>query len=94
MTCRVVGRWRIVEYHLWEPDYLDLVEPATLVIGTDGRGEIAFGALQAGLDEMEEPQGAGSAELLNDGTLEIEFAFHFGDEAFIKAEQETFSTAC
>ena len=110
MTCRLVGWWRIVEADLWEPGYLDLVEPAALVIGADGRGEIAFGALQAGLDleysetivsftwagfdEMDEVHGTGSAELLDDGTLKIEFAYHLGDEAVLRAERATSSTAC
>src|SRR5580704_2547328 len=65
------------------------------------RGEITFGALQAGLeieysrssigftwegfDEMDEVSGDGSAELLDDGSIEIEFAYHNGDEAILKA---------
>ena len=48
--CRLIGRWRIVEADLWGRDYLDLVGPATLVIRNDGHGEIAFGAMEAGLD--------------------------------------------
>jgi hypothetical protein len=91
MGCRVIGRWRIVEADIWERDYLDLLEPAMRVISADGHGEIALGALQAGLglaygradvsftflgsDEMDEVRGSGSAELLEDGTLEIEFDF-------------------
>ena len=46
----IVGHWRIVEADLWDRDYLDLCGPATLVTGVDGRGEIAYGAMQAGLD--------------------------------------------
>ena len=81
-----------------------------MTIGSDGHGEIAFGAMQAGLDleysptmifftwagfdEMDEVSGSGSAELLDDGTLEIEFAYHLGDEAVLKAKRETSSTAC
>ena len=73
-------------------------------------GEIAFGALQAGLDleysrsmvfftwagfdEMDEVTGSGSAELLEDGTIEIEFAYHLGDEAVLEAQRVTSSTAC
>ena len=49
MGCRLVGRWRIVEADLWDRDYLDLVAPATMTIGADGHGEIAYGALQASL---------------------------------------------
>jgi hypothetical protein len=93
---------------MWDCDYLDLVEPASITIGSDGRGEIAFGAMQAsldleyspttvsftGFDEMDEVSGSGSAELLDDGTLEIEFAYHLGDEAVLKAKLDTSSTAC
>jgi hypothetical protein len=73
-------------------------------------GEIAFGAVQAGLDieysrssigftwqgfdEMDEVSGDGSAELLDDGAIQIEFAYHNGDEAVLKAQRVTSSTAC
>ncbi len=108
--CRLVGRWRIVKADLWERDFLDLVGPAMLTIEANGQGEITFGALQAGLDlaygrrdvsftwfgfdEMDEVSGDGSAELLDDGSLEIEFAYHHGDEAVLKALPENSSTAC
>src|SRR3954470_12057944 len=46
----LLGRWRIGAADLWESDYLDLAEPAALVVRADGQGEIAFGALQASLD--------------------------------------------
>jgi hypothetical protein len=36
----------------------------------------------------------GSAELNDDGTIEIAFAYHLGDEAVLKAEPMTSSTAC
>lgn len=110
MSCRLIGRWRIVEADIWDRDYPDLVEPAMMIIAADGHGEIAFGAMQAaldleyahalvfftreGFDEMDEVHGSGSAELLDDGTLEIEFAYHLGDEATLKAERVTSSTAC
>jgi len=110
MGCRSIGRWRIVEADLWERDTLDLVEPASMVVQADGHGEIAFGALQAsldleygrtlvfftwqGFDEMDEVSGSGSAELQDDGTLEIEFAYRQGDEATLKAERLTSSTTC
>ena len=109
-NCLLIGRWRIVEADLWDRDHLDLTGPAMLDISDNGYGEIAFGALQAGLDleygrsivfftwsgldEMDEAGGAGSAELLDDSTLEIEFNFRFGDEAILKAERTTFSAAC
>ena len=110
MGCRLIGRWRIVAADLWEREYLDLCGPATLDIRADGHSEIAFGALQAGLDlangrsdvsfdwegsdEMDEVRGTGSAELLEDGSLEIEFDYQHGDEAILKAERATSSAAC
>ncbi|MBP2442698.1 hypothetical protein [Rhizobium leguminosarum] len=109
-NCRLIGRWRIVEADLWDRDYLDLVEPAAIAIGPNGRGEIAFGAMQAGLDlgygqsivsftwsgfdEMDEVSGDGHAEILEDGSIEITFTYHNGDEAILKAKPETSSTAC
>src|ERR1700721_4012601 len=73
-------------------------------------GEIAFGALEAGLeveyardsigsrwagsDEGDQVEGEGTAELLDDGTIEIEFAYHNGDEAVLKAKRDPSSTAC
>lgn len=108
--CRLIGRWHIVEADLWDRAYLDLSGPATIMIRGDNHGEIAFGAMQAsldlgysrsmiffrwaGFDEMDEVSGDGHAELLDDGTLEITFAYHNGDEAVIKARQEVSSTAC
>ena len=110
MGCRLVGRWRIVAADIWERDYLDLCGPAMLDIRADGHGEIAFGAFQAslelayshsdvsfdwvGFDEMDEVRGSGSAELLDDGSLEIELERHHGDEATLKAERATSSAAC
>ena len=38
--------------------------------------------------------GDGSAELLDDGSIEIEFAYQNGDEAVLKAKLDTSSTAC
>jgi hypothetical protein len=108
-NCRLIGRWRIVEADIWDRAYLDLCGPATLTITARG-GEIAFGALQAGLeveyardsigfrwaggDEGDQVEGEGTAELLEDGTIEIEFAYHNGDEAVLKGKRTTSSTAC
>lgn len=109
-NCRLIGRWRIVEADLWDRGYLDLGGPATITIGADNHGEIAFGALHAGLDlsygpnmvfftwagfdEMDDVSGDGSAELLDDGSVEITFAYHNGDEAILKAKRDASSTAC
>jgi hypothetical protein len=109
-NCQLIGRWRIVEADIWDRDHLELCGPAMMTITDQGRGKIAFGALQAGLDveysrtsigftwegfdEMDEVSGDGSAELLDDGSIEIEFAYRNGDEAVLKAKRETSSTAC
>ena len=47
-----------------------------------------------GFDEMAEISGDGHAELLDEGTIKIVFAYHNRDEAFLKAQKETSSTAC
>jgi hypothetical protein len=98
-----LGKWRIVEADLWDRDYLDLVEPAHITFEDDGLGEFAFGCVHGGLDceysqrtifftwqgfdEMDEVNGDGSAELDDDGSLEIEIRFHLGDEATLKAQR-------
>ena len=108
--CRLIGRWRITQADLWERDHLDLVEPAGLTIDDNGHREIAFGALQAGLDleysrsivyftwagfdEMDEVSGSGPAELLEDGSIEIDFSCHLGEQDTLKAERLTSSAAC
>ena len=84
-NCRLIGRWRIVEADLWDRAHLDLSGPATLTITAQG-GEIAFGALEGGLEveyardsigfhwagceEGDEVEGEGTAELLDDGTID------------------------
>ncbi|MFO1104840.1 MAG: hypothetical protein U1E34_01970 [Amaricoccus sp.] len=110
MDCRVIGRWRIVAADLWEVGSLDLCGPAILTIRADGRGEIAFGALRASLDlayghrdaafdwegddDLHEVRGSGSAELLEDGSLEIAFEYQQGDDAIFKAVRDRSSAAC
>jgi hypothetical protein len=108
-NCRLIGRWRIFEADIWDRAYLNLCGPATITIAEQG-GEIAFGAMEAGLeveyardsigfswagsDEGDQVEGEGTAELLDDGTLEIEFAYQNGDEAVFKAKRDPSSTAC
>ena len=43
---------------------------------------------------MTEVTGAGSAELQKDGSIQIEFEYHLGDEAILKAVRDPSSTAC
>jgi len=42
---------------------------------------------------MDEVSGDGHAALLDDGSIEITFAYHNGEEAILKAKPETSSTA-
>ena len=81
-----------------------------MTIGADNHGEIAFGVLQAsldlgyspsmvfftwaGFDEMDGVAGDGHADLLDDGSVAITFAFQNGDEAILNAKRKTSSTAC
>ena len=48
-SCKLIGRWRIVEADLWDRDYLDLVEPAYITIGDDRTG-VFFVVVNATLD--------------------------------------------
>ena len=100
-TCEIIGRWRIVEADIWDREYLDLVQPAYLNIGNDGRAEFAFGVVEAGgeieygksivffrwhgADEGDQITGEASAERQDNGSLEIEISFDNGDEAILTA---------
>jgi hypothetical protein len=102
--CQVTGRWRNVEADLWDPDYLDLNEPAYLQIGDDGRAEFAFGAINAtadleygrsivffrwaGFDKGDQIAGSGSAEIAEDGTLEIALSFDNDDDVNLLGRRE------
>jgi hypothetical protein len=101
--CQIIGRWRILEADQWDRDYLDLIDPAFISFDTDGHGELAFGVVTVSLhldyaravvfftfegsDEGDEVSGSGSAELVDDDTLEIELSFHNGDDAVLKAQR-------
>ena len=81
---------------MFDREHLDLANPPRLIIGADGHGEIAFGALEAGLDlsyakdsvwsdwdgtgEGDEVAGQGSAHLEDDGSLEIDFEWRHGGD--------------
>ena len=39
-TSQLIGRWRITEMELWEPDDLDLLGPAQIALERGGRGRI------------------------------------------------------
>jgi hypothetical protein len=44
--------------------------------------------------DCDQIEGERTAEPLDDGTIEIEPAYHNGDEAVLKAKRDTSSTAC
>jgi hypothetical protein len=89
---------------IWDHDYPDFSGPATITITDSGQGQIAFDALQAGrssvgfawegFDEMVKVSSDGSAKLLDDRSIAIDFACHNGDEAVLKAKRKTSSTTC
>jgi hypothetical protein len=101
---KVLSRWRIFASDVWEENYLDLVGPATVLIGADGHGELNFGCIQAtleleygrktiffrwaGFDEGDEVIGSGSAELGDDGSLEMDLSFDDGDDVLLTARRE------
>jgi hypothetical protein len=103
ISSKTIGKWRLVEADLWDADYLDMLEPAFIAFKTDGHGEFRFGCVNAGLDceysqttvhftwhgfdEMDEASGDGFAQLEDDGSLNVEIAFHLGDEATFKARK-------
>jgi hypothetical protein len=66
-----IGTWRIVEMEVWDREALDLVAPATLIIGKNRQGRIAFIAVEAHIDYH---------VLLRDGLPAIEFSFQGSDE--------------
>ncbi|MDF0599420.1 hypothetical protein P1J78_01625 [Psychromarinibacter sp. C21-152] len=96
-----VGRWRIVEADCYDRDYLDLAGEACLIVPPEGRGEMSFGALIAGLDfsfapgalffdwhgadELDESAGEGVMELTGEGKAEIELGYSYGDAAVPQA---------
>lgn len=102
-SCPLLGKWRLTETDEWDKRYLDLAGPAFIRFDDDGQGEMAFGALQAGLscdtgplliffsfegfDEMDPIHGSGTAELLDDGSLELEISIHLGDDITLKARR-------
>jgi hypothetical protein len=110
MDCPLIGRWRIIKADLWDRDHLDLCGPAMIIIKANGTGEISFGALTAALDiaysrddigftwngseEGDQVEGEGDAEIRKDGSIQITFSYHNGDEAVLIAQREGSSTAC
>ena len=96
IVARLAGKWRIVETAAWDKQHLDLCGPTFIEIDAQGRGEMAFGALEAsldcgfthtgvdfewnGADEGDQVSGDGWADLRNDGCLEGEIAYHNGDK--------------
>ncbi len=44
------GRWPIIEADIWDCDYRDFCGAATITIGAENQGEIAFRAMQSTVD--------------------------------------------
>jgi hypothetical protein len=54
---------------------------------------LSVGFTWEGFDEMDEISSNGSAELLDDGSIEIELANHNGYQAVLKTKRQTSSRA-
>jgi hypothetical protein len=66
-----LGRWRITESELWEPEDLDLVVPAFIEFEPANSGEFAFIAVQGRLDWRLGERG---------GAMAVEFSWEGQDE--------------
>ena len=79
-----------------DAEFLEVSPAAALPGIRDGKvpDDGVRGHLGEGSDEDSEISGSGSAELLDDGTLEIELSFHLGDDGTLRAERDPSSTAC
>ena len=97
-NCRLIGRWRIVEADLRDRAYLNFCGPATLTITAQGGGSPSapletglaldsIGFRWTGCDEGDQVEGEGTAELLEDGSVEIEFA---AENSFLVPCKEVF----
>ena len=71
VTSPLLGRWRIVEMELWNPEALNLLGPAQLVLERGGSGRMNFIAVELSLDH--EP-------VERDGREGVEFTFDGFDE--------------
>lgn len=54
----IEGRWRIVETEMWDQEALDLVVPAHITFGRNGRGEMQLIAIGASIDYRVEERGS------------------------------------
>ena len=108
-NCRLIGRWRIVESDSLgssssrseRPGDADNHRKAAKSPSAPWRAASksntpanSIGFHWAGCEKGDEVEGEGTAELLDDGTIEIEFAYRNGDEAVLKAKRDPSSTAC
>ena len=87
---RLIGRWRIVEADIWDRAYLNLERTRDY---HDHRSAMAKSPLAPSRlappgkasTKWTKVSGDGPAELLDDGTIEIESARSNGDDAVLKA---------
>lgn len=70
-TFPLIGRWRIIEMELWEPDALDLLGPAQITLERGGRGRMNFIAVDLLLDYQ---------RARRDNRDGVEFTFDGSDE--------------
>jgi hypothetical protein len=99
-----VGKWRITETEVWDREALDMLVPAHMTFGANGRAQFEMicvvGEMDcefeedrvdftwAGNDEMDEASGRGWAVIKKDGTLRGRIYFHHGDNSSFVARRE------
>jgi hypothetical protein len=44
------GKWRIVDMEVWDQDYVDMVVPGYIRIGSEGTGQFQFGLVSGDID--------------------------------------------
>ena len=101
--CQLLGKWRITKADIWDRDYLtSSSQPTSNSAKTAAASSpsvpckprwswntppVSSPSTGTGFDEGDEMSGSGSADLTNDGYLEIELSFHNGDDATLQARR-------
>ena len=99
----LTGTWHITEMGEWDEDYFNMEVQAFITIDKIGNGDFQFGLVSGNIDgkfkknrldfsfeavdEMDEVNGRGWVELIDDDTIEGEFNFHQGDDSTFTAKR-------
>lgn len=99
----LVGTWHITEMGEWDEDYFNMEVQAYISINQNGEGEFQFGLVSGNIDgkfnkkrlnfsfdavdEMDEVNGRGWLDLVDENTITGEFNFHQGDDSTFTAKR-------